>query len=173
MNEEKFSKVEIRGTNDDNSLNGSHHLIVELMKAISKIDLDDCIITGFEARFDVIKNPDVTNVNISIDENELEKQSLTEFLEDHVNPTTYEWMDYYTLKVFIDNLLNRLFAIYGKKCVAAVLGVHESKLLNGDTVYRHDVNRILDTFGIKYAIKNIAQIGAPTGKYVVRRVEDE
>lgn len=187
--------IKVTGTNRDNSLNGSHHLLVEIMKAVSEIDLDDCIMTKFELNAEYIKNTgvekiereslgsDEDGVEVSVDTKALnvmqefkgsrqvkEKQDLIDFLQRYETKREEMWMDYIRMKDFIDKVLWHLCMLYGKKCVAALLGTNPAKLLNGDTVSRHDLNHILEIFDIPYHVRNL---DGSFGVFVVEKYEDD
>lgn len=169
----------MRGTNETETLEGSHHLIVELLKGVSTLDAENFVITEFELKLSYVKKDEErikvmrvsdqeTGTDVTMNIGEIEKflgerrkykekkLQLFFLLDKYANPES-ESFGWQSSNKLLGNLIRDIFSslcnIYGRDNVINIGGLDYSVNIKELSIY--DINDLLDSFDIPYKFQYI------------------
>lgn len=170
VKEPEYYTMYTEGDNESETLNGSHHLIVEMIKSITRLDEEHYIITEFNMNIKYKKDPtekesvmylgstedgseiliDTKNVEMIENYKNTTRQNLIKLLEEYVERG---WMNQHQMNIAINEILQCLYLLYGKKVINTLLEVNRLEDATFDKVSTFDLSDLLDTLDLPYHIK--------------------
>lgn len=165
MDDQEYFNLTMKGTNDTQSIDGSHHLIVESIKAIIQLDIDDYILSEIEMTVKYIKNDKVnkthlvqldsddSGIDIMIDAKTIQKinekgknnKNVLKYLDKYCN----KWnKDNQLLHELCNSIILDLYKAYGEK-IKNISNCTLDEMLD-DAFTLDDINKILEALKLPY-----------------------
>lgn len=189
MDEKEIATMIMTGRNGDGSLDGSHHLIVELMKGIAGLDADNHIIESFELKVEFsteqirVTRTELEQIattedgsEVFIDLSQLDRmnnfrdvkdknlQELLRYINSYSTGENHRWMKTDEYIEFLNKLLELMCKVWKRKLICALCDVLESSILSDTNVSYRDINDIFEIFDIPYKIRKV------NGNYIIDRI---